>query len=151
MNMLLASEPKSPKQLFFSYLIPTAFAVIVKAILMSVDSVFIGRGVGPLGLAAVGMTMPLNAIFSSLAVFIGIGGAALMSIYFGQKEHARGQAVFDQSLTFLLVVSAGLALIIYLFHQDLANGLGATSELTGFVLEYLSVTPAAKSSGYRFV
>lgn len=136
MNELQTSDTKSDKQLFLCYLVPTIIAVIVKAILMSIDTVFIGQGFGPLGLAAVGITMPFNAIFSSLSVFVGIGGAALMSIQFGKGNFTKGQSIFDQSLSFLTFFSLLIVFLIFIFHQEIVSLLGAEGELKELIAEY---------------
>ncbi|MDW7548751.1 MATE family efflux transporter [Pseudoalteromonas peptidolytica] len=138
MNELLNSDSKSDKELYLAYLIPTFIAVFIKATLMSIDTVFIGQGIGPLGLAAVGMTMPVNAVFSSISVFIGIGGAALMSIQFGKNHFPKGQAIFEQSLFFLFLISFLAALAIFIFNGEIANTLGADGELNLLIKDYLA-------------
>ena len=81
-----ASIPK----LIASYATPAIIAMASSSIYNSVDSVFIGHGVGAMALSALAVAMPLMNILSAFGAMVGIGSAAMVSIRMGQgrKEEA---------------------------------------------------------------
>src|SRR5699024_5202557 len=51
------------KKVFFSYLIPAVLGMVFMSINIVVDGIFIGHSVGPNGLAAVNIAVPIFSIF----------------------------------------------------------------------------------------
>lgn len=139
--MQLAVDLDSNKinPLFLKYFWPALLSVVIKAAIIMMDGIFIGQGVGPLGLASVGLTMPLQTIFTALAVMVGVGGGALMSIEFGKGRIEEGQAVFSQSLVLLLVPTIVLACAGYIWMDPILGVLGAEGPLVETVKEYLPI------------
>lgn len=125
--------------LFLKYFWPALLSVVIKSVLIMVDSIFIGRGVGPLGLASVGMTMPLQTIFTGLAVMVGVGGAALMSIEFGKGAFESGQQVFHQALYMVVIGALVLVTAGFIWIDSILAALGAEGELLVMVTDYLSI------------
>lgn len=125
--------------LFLKYFWPAFLSVVIKSILIMVEGIYIGQGIGPLGMASAGLIMPLQAIFTAIAIMIGVGGAALMSNEFGKGCIASGQGVFRQSL--MMVLSSALALVAagYIWQETILVTLGAEGPLVAMVSEYLSV------------
>ena len=62
------------------------------------DSIFIGHGVGPLGIAGLAVTfhfMNLAAAFGSL---VGVGASTLVSVKMGQKDYKSAVAILGNVL-----------------------------------------------------
>ena len=55
----------------------------------SVDSIFFCHGVGPLAISGLALTFPLMNLIIAFSTLIGVGGAAIGSIYLGQKEYLK--------------------------------------------------------------
>jgi Na+-driven multidrug efflux pump len=88
----LATAPVG--QLMLKYAIPSIISLVVNALYNIVDQIFIGWGVGTLGNSATNVLFPLNMIMMALALLLGDGGAALMSLELGrgnQKKHRKVQ------------------------------------------------------------
>jgi Na+-driven multidrug efflux pump len=68
------------KKLFFSYLVPSVLGLLLMSVNIVIDGIFVGRGIGPEGLAGVNVGVPVFSILLSISLCIGIGGAAL---YYG--------------------------------------------------------------------
>ena len=124
---------------FFYYLLPAISGLTVKAVFIIVDSIFIGRGVGPTGLAALAITLPFFTLFAAIAMMIGIGGAAKMSIQFGKGDFKSGQTLFFQSMAFITLVNLVLVTLALVFLEDMLVMMGASGELLAMSLDYMSV------------
>ena len=127
------------KKSFFRYLMPAITGMVIKSIFIMVDTIFIGRGVGPDGLAAVSMSVPFFSFFTALAMMIGIGGSALMSIEFGKGNHKAGQGLFVQSIMLAIVVAGGLALGGLIWLEDIIRLVGATGQVAIYSGQYLGI------------
>ena len=127
------------KQSFLKYLMPAITGMVIKSIFIMVDTIFIGRGVGADGLASISMAVPFFSFFTALAMMLGIGGSAMMSIEFGKGNHKAGQGLFVQSVVLTLVVAGGLSMLaLYWLDEFLAwmSASGSGAELAG---QYLGI------------
>lgn len=79
-------KKESMVKLFFKYSIPSVFAMWVYSLYTMVDGIFIGRYVGPLGLASVNLTMPLINFIFAVGIMIAIGSSTLMAINYGGED-----------------------------------------------------------------
>ncbi|HKL38601.1 MAG TPA: hypothetical protein VJ876_06850, partial [Bacteroidales bacterium] len=67
----------SINRLLISLSLPSMLAMFANAIYNIVDTIFVGRGVGALGIGAVAIVLPIMAIASSFAHLVGIGTGTL--------------------------------------------------------------------------
>lgn len=51
-----------------------------------VDGIFIGKYVGPLGLAGVNITMPLINFTFAVGIMIAVGSSTMIAIHFGEGD-----------------------------------------------------------------
>ena len=77
-------------KLYFKYLFPTMCAALSTSIYILFDTIFIGQGVGSLGLTALNIALPIYSIYFGTGLLIGIGGSTLMSI---EKDVYKRQAL----------------------------------------------------------
>ncbi|OQX33676.1 MAG: hypothetical protein B0D91_13885 [Oceanospirillales bacterium LUC14_002_19_P2] len=104
---------------FLHYLLPAVSGMVVKSLYVMVDTIIVGRGVGPDALAALALTIPFFALFLALSLMIGVGGSALMSIRFGRGDYEEGQALFSQSIFLTFIVSSLLVAVGLYWLDDL--------------------------------
>lgn len=57
---------KKTSKVFLRYATPSVVGMLVVSFQMMIDGMFVGNGVGPLGLAAVNITMPLVNLLTML-------------------------------------------------------------------------------------
>ena len=74
----LETEPLS--KLLLRYSIPTTLTLMVNYLYNIVDQIFVGQGVGVTGMAATNVAFPLTIVTIALALMIGDGCAANMSL-----------------------------------------------------------------------
>ena len=70
-------------KLIVKFAIPCVISLVVNALYNIVDRIFIGWGVGYLGNGATNIVFPITIIALALAVLIGDGGAAFLSLKLG--------------------------------------------------------------------
>ncbi|MCY6484165.1 MATE family efflux transporter [Clostridium aestuarii] len=122
---------------FIKYAVPSVIGMMVSALYIVVDGIFVGRGVGTSALASVNVALPLITLMIAATMMITMGGASVMSIKFGENKHEEGNNIFLQSIFLIVVISAVLSIIGMLFPEQLARMLGATDELLKGTADYL--------------
>lgn len=119
--------------------IPATVGMAIMATYNLVDAIFIGRGVGALGLAGLAVVFPLQLIVMSVGQLIGMGGASIISRSLGAGDEARARRTFGNVLT-LILVAAGVITGLGLGYIDgLLKLFGATEAILPYAREYLTI------------
>ncbi len=124
--------------LFVKYLIPSITGSLAIGILIFIDTVFIGRGVGSLGLAALNTILPMFTLYSSTGLLLGVGGATAAAIDLGRGEKESKRELFGTSFTIAVITSIIYILIQRVFLDKIIFSLGATEEVYPLAKEYLN-------------
>ena len=77
--------------LLVKFAVPSVVGLLVHALYNVVDRIFVGRGVGPLGLSGLTMAFPLMMMQFGVSILIGGGATALVSIHLGEQRKERDQ------------------------------------------------------------
>lgn len=124
--------------LFVKYLTPSIISLIVMALYGIVDGIFIGRGVGKDGLAAINFGYPIINFMNALSLMFGVGGGTLISIYNKRKKFR------DICFTYVIILNIIFYLIVllsvFLLNEKLIYFMGSSENLLGMVKEYLYPT-----------
>ncbi|WP_129598655.1 MATE family efflux transporter [Anaerophilus nitritogenes] len=124
---------------FFKYLIPSVSAMWFFSIYTMIDGMFVGKGVGPIALAAVNLSMPfINSIFA-LSLLVSVGSSTLITFYFGKNQKQISNEIFTLNVIFLSVIGILISIFSIIFLDQIAIFLGATPETLPFIKDYLSI------------
>ena len=93
----LLEEPV--QKLFIKYLMPSISATLVTSIYILADTLMIGRGVGPVGIAALNLLLPLFSLFFGTGMLFGVGGGVLLSISKGRRDEQAAREYFTVAHT----------------------------------------------------
>ena len=77
------------KKLFYKYAIPSVISSIIFSIYIVIDGIFVGRVVGPQGLAMVNIAMPIFSMALALGIMVSVGGNTVASIELGEGKIGR--------------------------------------------------------------
>lgn len=129
----------SSKRTFLKYIIPTVLAFALSGVYAIVDGYFIGNSVGDLGLAAINIAWPVEALFIALGTGIGMGGAVMYAI--SRAQGKRFEASEYSGLTvFLLLLSAAASVAVLLpLSEPVIGFLGARGNLIDIGMPYMTV------------
>lgn len=123
--------------LFRKLLIPTLLGTLAVSAMTSIDGIFIGHGVGALGVAAVNITVPIYQIVSGMALMVGAGCSVVASIHLSRGKLKVARLNVTQALVFTTLAVALLCAVLLLFTPQMARFLGASDTLTPIVCGYL--------------
>ena len=129
-----ATEPIG--RLIVKFAVPSVIALLVNSLYNIVDQIFIGNGVGYLGNGATNIVFPITIIALALAMMIGNGGAAFLSLKLGEGHVGRAKKGIGNAIGLVTVVSIALAAVFLLFIDPILTLFGATDTLRPYALEY---------------
>ncbi len=117
--------------------IPAIIGMMVGAFYNIADTIFLGRGAGPMAIAGLAVAFPIQMIVPALAKMIGVGGASIISRRLGERNHAGAASAlgtaFSSGITIALVLTASIAV----FTIPILKLFGATETILPYSTEYL--------------
>ena len=99
-------------KLLMQFSIPTVLTLIVNCLYNIVDQIFVGRAVGINGVAATNVAFPMITISAALALMVGDGCAANISLCLGRKERDKAEQTFGNAFVLLILAGDLLAAVI---------------------------------------
>lgn len=136
-NRYLAQAPIGSLMLKFS--IPCILSLLVSALYNIVDQIFIGWGVGYLGNGATNVVFPITIIALAVALMIGDGCAAFLSICQGQNDAESAHESVGNAVVLLVGCSLVLLAVFVLFRDAILAAFGATENNLPYAVAYFNV------------
>ena len=136
------TEEKNPlasasvRSLMLKYALPSVIALVVNALYNIVDQIFIGWGVGTLGNSATNVIFPLNMVVTALALLLGDGGAAHLSLELGRDEKKNAEKGANNTFSWLILVGILMFVVCAVFLKPMTAWLGATQDNLPYALAY---------------
>lgn len=124
---------------FFKYVSMNVAGMIGLSCYILADTFFISRGIGPDGLTALNIALPVFNIMNGAGLMIGMGGAARFSILKASGDHKKANSVFTSCFCLASVISIILVFCGLFFSGNIARLLGANDEVYSMTLIYLKV------------
>ncbi len=119
--------------------IPAAIGILVLSIYNLVDTIFVGNYVGPLGIAAVTVTLPISFFISSVGMAIGIGGGSIISRALGSGNGGKANLTFGNMIGMTLTVAAIFVILSTFFLDEVLLIFGGKGEILDYAKEYFQV------------
>lgn len=133
----LATQPIGKLLLKFS--VPCVLSMLVSALYNIVDQIFIGQSVGFLGNAATNIVYPFTVIALAVALLIGDGSAALLSLSLGRGDKRMGNKCAWISLLVSLAIGIVLMVIGFVAFEPILKLFGVTPDSHDYAADYFFV------------
>ena len=122
------------------YAIPTSLTLMVNYLYNIVDQIFVGQGVGIAGMAATNVAFPMTILAIALALLLGDGCAANVSLFLGRKDQETAERIVSHTMTLLVLFGFGIAVLSFFFAPQIVRLFGATETAFRDSLVYLRTT-----------
>lgn len=126
-------------KLLIKFSIPAMMGMIVNALYNVVDRIFIGNGVGSLGIAGITIGFPIMMVIMAFAMLVGIGTASLISIKLGEGKKDEAELIFGNGTLLLVLTTGVISAIGLVFLDELLALFGASSEVLPFAKDYMGI------------
>ena len=134
----LLGESEIPK-LLLKFSLPAIVGMLVNALYNVVDMIFIGKGVGPLGIAGVRIGFPIMVVNMAFSMLFGIGANSLISIRLGQKRKDEAELILANAMAIMLITAVTISVVGLTFLTPLLKIFGASEAVFPYARDYLSI------------
>lgn len=133
-NKFLGEAPIGKLMLKFS--VPCIMSLLIAALYNMVDQIFIGHGIGYLGNGATNIVFPVTVIALAIAIMIGDGCAAYLSLCQGRKDTDGSHKSVGNALIMIVGFSIVITVLYIIFSEQILWGFGATENNIEYAREY---------------
>ena len=124
-------------RLFTKMFIPTLLGMVSWSLLTVIDGIFVGRGVGSIGIAAINICYPIFLVLTGFALMVGMGASVVASIHLSQNNVKAARINVTQAMWFSTFVAIGVMIFALLAPEQISYMLGASQTLMPLVRDYL--------------
>lgn len=125
-------------RLFAKMFFPTLLGLIFNALITVIDGIFVGRGVGPDGIAAVNIIAPLYMVVTGMGLMFGIGSSVVAGVALSQSDNRKASVNMTQAYALSGVLISLLVILLGTFREDTARILGCSDALLPHAIDYLT-------------
>lgn len=118
---------------------PSVVGMMVQSLYNVVDAFFVGRSVGPHGIAAVFSAFPIQIVVMAFALLMGSGGVSLISRSLGARDVDRAERALGTITSVSLILGAIMAGVIVLLAEPLVRVLGASESIVRDSIAYVHI------------
>ncbi|MFY0630867.1 MAG: MATE family efflux transporter [Flavobacteriaceae bacterium] len=126
-------------KLLIKQAVPASIGILVMSLNMIVDTIFVGRWIGSLAIAAITVVLPIVFLISSIGMGIGIGGSSIISRALGAKDTSKAFLTFGNQISMTLGLSIFFVIVGTLFGSSLLLLFQANGEILAPATEYFNV------------
>ena len=116
------------KKLLMRYAVPAIVAMTAASLYNMMDSIFIGHGVGALGIAGLAVTFPFINLAAAFGSLVGVGASTLVSVKMGQKDLKSAEAVLGNVLLLNTVIGFLFMTVCLIFLDPILYFFGASAD-----------------------
>ncbi len=122
--------------IFWKYAIPSIIAMLAQTTAGFIDSMFIGRFIGPEGLSAITLFFPFVILLIGVGAMFAIGSSTLAGIELGKGNPEKSNNFFNLALWTLTILSISASVIIMLNMGNIADVLKVTGITKQYIFDY---------------
>jgi putative MATE family efflux protein len=121
------------------FAVPSVLSLVLHAFYNIVDRIFIGRGVGSLGLAGVTLCFPILLLIFGICMLFSSGASSLISLYLGQKRSDKAEQVLGNTVTAITVIGFFMAITGHFYYRQILSFFSVPAEALPYAESYLKI------------
>ncbi|MBN2543886.1 MATE family efflux transporter [bacterium] len=119
--------------------VPATIGMFVMSTYNVVDTIFVGHGVGTLGIAGVAIVFPFQIFVLAISLLLGIGGASIISRALGAEDYNKAYHTLGNLILMAVILSLVITIAGELFINKILGVFGCTVEIFPYAHQYLQV------------
>ena len=123
--------------LFRKYFIPTLIGMLSVCAVTAIDGIFVGHGVGPDGIAAINICVPIFMFVTGVGLMLGAGSAVVASIHLSHNKPKAARYHITQAFIAGSLIIILMTIPILTFPSATGRLFGSSPTLLPMVREYM--------------
>lgn len=120
---------KDIKGLLIKQSVPASVGILFLTVNILIDTIFVGRWIGSLAIAALSVVMPITFFISSLGMAIGSGGGSVLSRALGAGNREKALSTFAHQIMMTFGLSSVVVLFGLFFGDEILYVFGANGAI----------------------
>ncbi|MFD2587887.1 MATE family efflux transporter [Croceitalea marina] len=109
--------------------VPAAIGILVMSLNVLIDSVFVGKWIGSIAIAAISVVLPITFFIAALGMSIGVGGSSIISRALGAADREKALKTFGNQITLTFVMTISMVILGLIYVNDLIPIFGAKGSI----------------------
>ena len=126
-------------KLLFKFAIPGILGLLSGFLYIIVDTIFVGRGVGPLGITALSIALPILLSMMAIGLMVGTGSASIISRALGKNDMKSAVNAMGNGTILNLFLNIIFIVLGYIFIDRVLLFFGASPEVIPLAKDYLVI------------
>ena len=126
-------------KLLTQYALPAIVAMSASSLYNTIDSIFIGKGVGALAISGLAITFPFMNLSGAFGAAVGVGSSTMISVRLGQKDYATALNIFGNCISLNVLIGLVFATVTLLFLDPILLFFGASEQTLPYAREYMQI------------
>mgnify|MGYP000031650558 CR=1 FL=1 len=127
-----------PSLVFMQYAIPSVLGMLAISSANIIDGFFVGNYVGPAGLAAINISMPIFSVLFGLALMLAIGSSVISGKLIAEGDTKSANIMFTKTFICMVVLSIFITSLVYINMENILYYLGVSDNLLKLTTTYLT-------------
>lgn len=127
------------KKLLISLSVPSIISLLINAVNVTIDRMFVGTFVGTLGISAVTVCYGIYLLMQGFSQLVATGAASMVAIQLGKKSKVGSQKVAGNTITLSLILTLFITVVGIIFIKPLLSLYGADEVIMPMATEYMRV------------
>ncbi|WP_018211793.1 MATE family efflux transporter [Desulfitobacterium hafniense] len=136
---MISLKNDSIGKLLWEFSLPAIIGMLVNALYNIISRIFVGQGVGYLAIAAVTVAMPVMILLMAVAMLVGVGATALISIRMGEKKMDEVEKIAGNATALIILLPLLLSFVYFLNAESLLVLFGASPEVLPYAKAYSNI------------
>lgn len=119
----------SIQKLLMKQAVPASVGILFMTVNILIDTIFVGRWIGSLAIAALTVVTPIAFLIASVGFAIGVGGSSVLSRALGSGNHEKAETTFAHQIMMTFLLSSVFVILGLLFTEELLTLFGAKGDI----------------------
>ncbi len=121
------------------FVVSSVVGVVLNTIYSVIDGMFVGQGVGEVGLASINIVWPAITVIIGIGLLIGVGSSSIMAIQLGKGDKESAERILATSVKSIILIGILVMMFGLIFREPILKILGAKDEVLPMAREYFTV------------
>lgn len=126
-------------RLLATYALPATVAMVASSVYNIVDSIFVGQGVGDIGISGMAVASPFMNLAAAFGAMVGVGASTVISVRLGQGKYDVAQNILGNTITLNLILGVAFTLACWPFLDTILYLFGASEATLPYARDYMRI------------
>ena len=130
---------RSVGKLLVQYATPAVIAMMASSVYNIVDSIFVGQGVGDIGISGMAVASPMMNLSAAFGAMVGVGASTVISVRLGQGKYDVAQHILGNTISLNVLLGVIFTFVSIYFLRPILTLFGASDATMPYAYDYMYV------------